>query len=141
MNNWFENEKKLVEQELKTDTTMDNPFPDDVPCDGDCPVTTAIGLIGGKWKIMIIWQLRNRTKRFSELLRLIKGVNKKMLTQQLRELERDGLINRKVYPVVPPKVEYSLTETGLSLQPVIDTISKWGRAYLKNNGYDITHKC
>ncbi len=106
----------------------------DIPCGGECPVTTTIGLIGGKWKILILWQLRNRVRRFGELQRMIPESNKKMLTQQLRELERDGLVYREVYAQVPPKVEYSLTETGRSLQPVIDEIGNWGKAYmLKKN--------
>ncbi len=103
----------------------------DVPCAGECSVTTTIGLIGGKWKILILWQLRNKTRRTGELQRLLPGVTKKMLTQQIRELESDGLVNRKVYPEVPPKVEYSLTETGKSIQSVIDTICDWGDGYRK----------
>lgn len=104
-------------------------LPPDVPCGDNCSVTTTIGLIGGKWKILILWQLRNRIRRFGELQRLIPAANKKMLTQQLRELENDSLINRKVYAEVPPKVEYSLTEIGRSLEPVLDQIGHWGKHY------------
>ncbi len=103
----------------------------DIPCGDNCAVTTTIGLVGGKWKILILWQLRNQKRRFGELTRLIPASNKKMLTQQLRELEKDGLIHRKVYAEVPPRVEYSLTEIGKSLQPVIDQIGNWGTEYMK----------
>lgn len=101
-----------------------------VPCSDNCPVTTTISLIGGKWKILILWQLRNSLRRFGQLQRLIPGITKKMLTQQLRELEKDGLVSRKVYAEVPPRVEYSLTNTGRSLIPVLETISNWGSEYL-----------
>ena len=106
-------------------------LPMDVPCGNKCAITTTLGLIGGKWKIFILWQLRNRVRRFSELQRLIPMANKKMLTQQLRELEADNLINRKVYAEVPPRVEYTLTEMGKTLQPIIDEIGVWGTAYME----------
>jgi len=98
----------------------------DIPCGDNCAVTTTIGLVGGKWKILVLWQLRNRKRRFGELTRLIPASNKKMC-----ELEKDGLIHRKVYAEVPPRVEYSLTEIGKSLQPVIDQIGNWGTEYMK----------
>ena len=94
-----------------------------------CPVTTALSVIGGKWKVIILWHLRGGVKRFGELQRLVSGISQKMLTQELRDLEETGLVNRKVYPVVPPKVEYSLTETGWSLQPVLEQLSHWGEKY------------
>lgn len=118
-----------MEQNLDSDESCS--IPQDIPCGDNCAVTTTIGLVGGKWKIMILWQLRNRIRRFGELKRLIPAANKKMLTQQLRELEQDGLINRKVYAEVPPRVEYTLTETGKSLQPVIDQIGNWGMEYME----------
>ena len=121
----------LPGDKLESDTNCE--LERDMPCGDKCAVTTTIGLVGGKWKILILWQLRNRIRRFGELKRLIPASNKKMLTQQLRELEQDGLIHRKVYAEVPPKVEYSLTETGRSLQPVIDMIGNWGTEYMKKN--------
>ncbi len=92
-----------------------------------CPVQTCLDFISDKWKILIIRDLLGGTKRFNELKKSLAPVTQKMLTQQLREMEEYGLINRKVYPVVPPKVEYSLTELGLSLMPVIEAMKKWGK--------------
>ncbi len=131
----LEDTKRTQYKVLIPDDEESCSYPPDIPCGSDCSVTTTIGLIGGKWKILILWQLRNRIRRFGELQRLIPLANKKMLTQQLRELERDGLINRKVYAEVPPKVEYSLTETGKSLQPVIDQIGNWGMEYVEKKKY------
>ena len=80
-----------------------------------CPVTTTLSVIGGKWKPIIMYAIKEETKRFSQIKKLIPAISQKMLTQQLRELEEDGIINRQVYPVVPPKVEYTLTEYGRTL--------------------------
>ncbi|HEX9880825.1 MAG TPA: helix-turn-helix domain-containing protein [Candidatus Binatia bacterium] len=91
-----------------------------------CPAETTLRVIGGRWKLIILWHLFQGVKRFSELQRGINGVTQKMLTQQLREMERDGVIERKVYPQVPPKVEYSLTTLGKSLEPVLDAMCDWG---------------
>lgn len=91
-----------------------------------CPAEFTLALIGGRWKVVILYHLFPGRKRFSELLRLLDGPTQKMLTQQLRELERDGLVHRKVYAEVPPRVEYSLTPLGMSLKPVIDAMVKWG---------------
>ena len=91
-----------------------------------CPVTTTMTVIGGKWKPIILWVLRDQVRRFGEIKRFIPGITQKMLTQQLRELEKDKIINRKVYPVVPPKVEYSLTEYGKTIIPILDTMADWG---------------
>jgi DNA-binding HxlR family transcriptional regulator len=99
-----------------------------------CPVTTALSVIGGKWKVIILWHLQDGVKRFGELQRLVKGISQKMLTQELRDLEEAGLVGRKVYPVVPPKVEYSLTETGWSLKPVLQQLCDWGESYRKRHG-------
>jgi DNA-binding HxlR family transcriptional regulator len=96
-----------------------------------CPVTVALSVIGGKWKVIILWHLQDGVKRFGELQRQVKGISQKMLTQELRDLEESGLVSRKVYPVVPPKVEYSLTETGWSLKPVLEQLSDWGTEYKK----------
>lgn len=100
-----------------------------------CPVTTALSVIGGKWKVIILWHLKEGgVKRFGELQRLVRGISQKMLTQELRDLEESGLVARKVYPVVPPKVEYSLTETGWSLKPVLEMLCDWGLEYRKGRG-------
>lgn len=101
-------------------------------CNGyNCPVEATIHLIGGKYKAVILWHLMNQTLRYSELHRKMPKATDKMLAQQLRELEKDGLIHRKVYPVVPPKTEYSLTEFGQSLTPILDAMCDWGRDYLE----------
>lgn len=95
-----------------------------------CPVEATIQLIGGKYKAVILWHLMGKTLRYSQLHRLMPGATDKMMAQQLRELEKDGLINRAVYPVVPPKTEYSLTEFGKSLAPILDEMCNWGQHYL-----------
>lgn len=96
----------------------------------NCPVGTTLGLIGGKYKVVIIWYLsENKVLRYNELQKLLLGVTPKMLISQLRELEEDKLIKRKVYPVVPPKVEYSLTELGKSLIPILQEMKTWGEKY------------
>lgn len=95
-----------------------------------CPVTAAVDAIGGKWKPLIIHYLLQQTCRFGEMRRHIPAATQQMLTLQLRELERDGLIHREVYAQVPPKVEYSLTPLGRGLAPVIDQMTIWGRVYL-----------
>ena len=97
----------------------------------NCPVEATIQLIGGKYKAVILWHLMNDTLRYSELHRKIPKATDKMLAQQLRELERDGLISRTVYPVVPPKTEYSLTDFGKSLVPILDAMCDWGTEYLQ----------
>ena len=96
-----------------------------------CPFTATWNVIGGKWKGIIWWRLSNGLGRFSELQRAIPQVTKKMLAQQLRELERDGIVHRQVFAEVPSRVEYSLTEYGLSLRPVIDLICAWGGGHLQ----------
>ena len=97
----------------------------------NCPVEATLELIGGKYKALILWHLSQGILRFSELRQVIKGATPKMLTQQLRELEANGLVHREVYPVIPPKVEYSLTETGRSLMPVLVAMRDWGAVYLR----------
>ncbi|MEC7633164.1 MAG: helix-turn-helix domain-containing protein [Pseudomonadota bacterium] len=94
-----------------------------------CGVAVSLEIIGGKWKGVILWHLCHKTLRFSLLRRRLQGVTQKMLTQQLRELERDGLVNRKVYAEVPPRVEYSLTDLGRTLEPTLRQLCDWGRAY------------
>src|SRR5215475_390136 len=102
--------------------------------DYNCPVEAAIDVIGGKWKPLILWWLHQRTWRFAELRRLIPGITEKMLTQQLRELEADGIVDRRVYATVPPKVEYSLTEYGRSLKRALEAICEWGRRHMQRIG-------
>ncbi len=97
-----------------------------------CPVTATVSVIGGKWKSIILWILFQDTRRFGELKRRIPKITQKMLTQQLRELERDGIVHREVYPVVPPKVEYSLTENGRTLVPILQAMAEWGNTYKKD---------
>lgn len=105
----------------------------------NCPVSATLELIGGKYKTLILWHLLDETLRFSDLGRLIPEATAKMLTQQLRELEKDGLIMRKVYPVVPPKVEYSLTKEAVTLRPVLEEMFQWGTKRLKSKG--LTPNC
>lgn len=97
-----------------------------------CNVEITLEIIGGKWKSVILWHLMHKTLRFSQLKRRLSGVTQKMLTQQLRELERDGMINREVFPEVPPRVEYSLTEQGATLRPILVAMYDWGSAYRIN---------
>jgi DNA-binding HxlR family transcriptional regulator len=96
-----------------------------------CPAEYTLGMIGGRWKIPIIFHLLAGRRRFSELARALVGVTQKMLTQQLREMERHGLINREIFPQVPPRVEYTLTELGASLQPVVESMCRWGEAHAR----------
>jgi len=104
------------------------------PCHSfQCPVEATLQLIGGKYKSLILWHLINKTLRFNELSKLITSATPKMLTQQLRELEEDGLVHRTVYPVVPPKVEYTLTTFGESIIPVLEAMCTWGTNYLKEH--------
>lgn len=98
----------------------------------NCPVEATLDLIGGKYKSLILWHLSDDTLRFSELRSRIPKATPKMLTQQLRELEMQELIHREVYPVIPPKVEYSLTETGRSLMPILVAMRNWGADYLRS---------
>lgn len=96
-----------------------------------CPVEATLELIGGKYKALILWRLSEGKLRFSELRRAIQSATPKMLTQQLRELEGHQLIRREVFPVVPPKVEYSLTELGKSLLPILVAMRDWGAGYMR----------
>lgn len=100
-----------------------------------CSIALALSIIGGKWKPLILWHLQDKVFRFGELKRTLDPVTQKMLTQQLRELESDGLVHREIYNQIPPKVEYSLTKEGCTVLPILDMISKWGATYciLANN--------
>jgi DNA-binding HxlR family transcriptional regulator len=101
-------------------------------CNFGCPVEACLAVIGGKWKGVILFHLLDGTKRFNELRRLMPAVTQRMLTRQLRELESDRIIARRVYPEVPPKVEYSLTEYGYTLEPVLKLLLQWGTTYLES---------
>ena len=106
-------------------------------CDKSCPIEHTVDLIGHKWKVLILRNLMNSgTQRFSELNKGIKGISQKMLTQQLRQMETDRLIRRKVYPEVPPRVEYSLTELGQTLKPILDAMSHWGTDHINSGILD-----
>lgn len=105
----------------------------------DCPVGITLEMIGGKYKALILWHLSDHVLRFSELKKRIPGATPKMLTQQLRELEAHKLVHREVYPIIPPKVEYSLTELGKSLMPVLVAMRDWGAEYLHSK--DLQSNC
>jgi DNA-binding HxlR family transcriptional regulator len=103
------------------------------------PIDATLAVIGGKWKPLVIYELGEETLRFSQLLEKVKPrITQRMLTKELRELERDGLVIRKVYPQVPPKVEYSLTEKGRSLIPILDQLCEWGSEHM---GDEIEFRC
>ena len=95
-----------------------------------CGIDAAIDVIGGKWKVLILWALSTGEQRFSELKRLVPGITEKMLIQQLRELEADGIVHREIYRQVPPKVEYSLTELGVSLNESLKPLGAWGAKHM-----------
>ena len=102
----------------------------------NCPVEATLDLIGGKYKALILWHLSEDKLRFSQLHKIIKSATPKMLTQQLRELEANKLISREVFPVVPPKVEYSLTELGKSLMPILVAMRDWGADYMRSKNLE-----
>ena len=107
-----------------------------------CPIETTLAVIGGKWKPLILWRLTDGVRRFGELQRLIPGVTRKVLAQQLRELERDEIIARKVYGQVPPKVEYSLTKYGLTLRRLLIELCAWGSRHerrVETHRHPVTH--
>jgi DNA-binding HxlR family transcriptional regulator len=97
-----------------------------------CPVTQTQDIIAGKWKIIILWHLSTKTRRFNELQRLLPNISKGILTRQLRELEEDQMVHREVYKEVPPKVEYSLTPLGKSFLPILHSMGEWSKKYLKS---------
>lgn len=99
----------------------------------DCPVETTLMLISDRWKVLIIRDLLDGTKRFGEIKKSVGNVSQKVLTANLRSMEASGLLTRKVYPEVPPRVEYTLTETGYSLKPVLDAMVAWGMEYQRKN--------
>lgn len=99
-----------------------------------CPVEATLGMIGGKYKTLILWKLISGPMRFSDLRRAVPAATPKMLTQQLRELEGDGLVHREIFPVIPPRVEYSLTDFGKTIRPVLEAMYAWGSACLSKKG-------
>lgn len=99
-----------------------------------CALDVTMELVGGKWKTIVLWYLRKDKKRFSELRKLIPGITEKMLSMQLRQLERDGFVARTVFPEVPPRVEYALTPLGRTLLPLLEEIAKWGRMMGEQQG-------
>jgi len=94
-----------------------------------CPVEAALDLVGGKWKAVLLTRLETGTLRFGELRRSVPGITQRMLTRQLRELEADGIVSRKVYRQVPPRVDYALTARGTTLRPVLRALARWGKAH------------
>ena len=106
-----------------------------------CTVAVTLDVIGGKWKSLILWHLSFKTLRFSQLQRRLAKVTQKMLTQQLRELEADGLVHREVYAEVPPRVEYSLTELGRSVVPILEMMCQWGKDYLQADSGEEVASC
>ena len=104
----------------------------------NCPIQAVVDIISGKWKLSILYQLFQGTKRYGELKRLVPEATERMLTLQLRELEAFGIVQRTVYPEVPPKVEYSLTKLGLSLEPVLQTMLDWSEKYLQQEGKQLS---
>jgi DNA-binding HxlR family transcriptional regulator len=102
----------------------------------DCPTELAMEIVGGKRKLVILEHLRDGVRRFGELQRLLPAITPRMLTRQLRELEADGIVHRHVYPEVPPKVEYSLTDTGRSLEPLLGELRTWGERYRADRPLD-----
>ncbi|MCB0597574.1 MAG: helix-turn-helix transcriptional regulator [Lewinellaceae bacterium] len=103
------------------------------------PVEFAMGRVGGTWKMPILWRLKDKVYRYSELKRAIKHISDKMLTTQLRELEQDGFVHREVYAVVPPKTEYSITEKGKLAIPIVEALRNFGIALMEIEGVDVEH--
>ena len=99
-----------------------------------CELEAVLGIVGGKWKLFILWNLRSGTLRYAELRRRTPGVSERVLINQLRELEADGMVHREQYPEVPPRVEYSLTDKGRSLSPALDALGAWGKEHVLGAG-------
>lgn len=103
----------------------------------NCPVEAAMDVIGGKYKALIVYELIGGTRRYNEIQRAVPQATPRMLSKQLKELEKDGVINRVLYPVVPPKTEYSLTELGKTLVPIVEALCKWGEHYFELAGIPV----
>jgi DNA-binding HxlR family transcriptional regulator len=104
----------------------------------NCPVTATMAVIGGKWKLLILYLIFNDVNRFGKMSMVLKDISKQMLTSQLRELESDGIIERKIYPEIPPRVEYSLTDKGNALLPMIQLMKEWGEEYVIKPAVGVT---
>ncbi len=122
----------ITNSEVMCSSTAENQFGSLPLPINHCPVEATLKAIGGRWKVLILHELFGGTKRFGQLHRSLHGITQKMLTQQLREMEQDGLVHREVYLLVPPKVEYSLTELGTTLKPVLDAMHDWGVIFLEH---------
>ena len=107
----------------------------------NCPVEATLAVLGGRWKALILFHLRDQTLRFAQLRRKIPGVSERMLTQQLRELEGAGVVRREVHAEVPPRVEYSLSDYGQTLRPITDLMCAWGKAHMKRNDDGSGDRC
>ncbi len=105
-----------------------------------CSCALTLSLLSSKWKVLIIRELLNGSRRYNDLRRSVTGISQKMLSQSLKEMENDGLVHRKVYPVIPPKVEYKLTATGESLKPVIQALDDWGNDYIQKTDPEYLNK-
>jgi DNA-binding HxlR family transcriptional regulator len=105
----------------------------------NCPVTATMSVIGGKWKILIVFLICNQINRFGKMSMVLKEISKQMLTTQLRELENDGILERKIYSEIPPRVEYSLTDKGRALLPIIESMKVWGDEYMLNPKAALEH--
>lgn len=124
----------MTEGSVVLDTVAKRP---DTPPDANhCPVSTTLDVLGGRWKPLILFHLAQGPARFNVLRRLIPGVTQRMLTAHLRELEADGVVRRRVFDVVPPHVEYSLTPLGFSLSPILDAMAQWGLEHEARSGRD-----
>jgi DNA-binding HxlR family transcriptional regulator len=125
-----------METKAENELVVEKHFPEDLGAYAmtKCPVTLTSLIIGGKWKPVIIYNVSRGINRFGELQRAMPGVSKKMLTQELRDLERNGILNRKIYAEIPPRVEYSLTERGKATLPVLQSMVEWGLDYAKSLG-------
>ncbi|MDP0488498.1 MAG: helix-turn-helix domain-containing protein [Fusobacterium sp. JB021] len=102
-----------------------------------CPIELTIDILGGKWRSLILWHLNIEVLRFTEIRKIVPGISKKVLSEHLRELEKNGLIERKIYPEVPPKVEYKITEKGKELAEILNLMEKWGQNILEKEGEKI----
>lgn len=102
-----------------------------------CPVEITIDILGGKWRALIVWHLSKNVLRFSEVQKIVPGISKKVLSEHLKELEKNKLIDRKVYPEIPPRVEYKITSKGKGLSEILDLMEKWGRNILETEGVKI----
>ncbi|HEY3420962.1 MAG TPA: helix-turn-helix domain-containing protein [Methanomassiliicoccales archaeon] len=112
---------------------MEDPYPE--PKHAECPIEATVMMIGGKWKTVILWKLRDDKLRFNQLMTEMPDISPKMLTKQLRELEHDGLVTRKMYPEIPPRVEYSLTPKAISLVPIMIDMARWGVANIDGRSW------